>query len=250
VKDNIQDLVKYVTGTGFFDKIKVSATDNGVTLEAMEKEKDVILKGKFNKSIPGLSGDFGLSNLSLLGHISSDPLFNNEESTIDFKYDERAGADDEVVKTPIEMMYVNKSKSTLNYRFMSIKLVPAQPTFAEPKWDVIIKPNRAAIQQFAWAANGLGVYEQYFIPRVHKNELKFFIGEETAAAQRGAVTFASGVQGIFDNKNKWRIKHIQPILALSESADCEMAFSIKGVIQITLNTGIGQYKFLFPAKSG
>ena len=29
---------------------------------------------------------------------------------------------------------------------------------------------------------------------------------------------------------------------------CEMAFSSKGVIQITLNTGLGSYRYIFPAK--
>jgi hypothetical protein len=37
---------------------------------------------------------------------------------------------------------------------------------------------------------------------------------------------------------------------MCESSDCEMAFSSKGVIQITLNTGVGVYKFIFPAKAG
>jgi len=244
VKDNIQDLVKYVTSTGFFEKIKVVATDKKVILEAMEKEKDIILKGSFAKPIAGLEGEFGLSNLSLLGHISSDPQFNAPESNIEFKYDEKDG-----VKNPVEMRYVNKSKSYINYRFMSIKLVPAQPKFAEPVWDIVIRPSSSDVKQFAWAANGLGVYEQYFIPRVQNGELKFFIGEEDAAAQRGAVTFATGIDAKFENRNKWRIKHIQPILAMAEGADCEMSFSIKGVIQIAINTGVGEYKFLFPAKA-
>ena len=41
MKDNIQDLVKYVSSTGFFDKIRISATDKEVTIEAMEKEKEI-----------------------------------------------------------------------------------------------------------------------------------------------------------------------------------------------------------------
>ena len=244
MKDNIQDLVKYVTSTGFFDKIKIVADSKGVAIEAMEKEKDIVLKGTFATPIDGLKGEFGLGNLSLLGHISSDSEFNAKETTIEIVYETR-----ENETNPAELKYVNKSKSHINYRFMPIKLVPKQPTFMEPTWDVVIKPSKSNIEQFAWAANGLGVYEQYFIPKIQNGELKFFIGDEDAASQRGAVTFATGLSQKFDNNNKWRIEHIQPVLKLAHSSDCEMAFSSKGVIQITINTGVGVYKFIFPAKS-
>lgn len=244
MKDNIQDLVKYVTSTGFFDKIRISADDKQVTIEAMEKEKDVVFKGSFLKPIDGLTGEFGLSNLSLLGHISSDQEFGAKESTISVVYEEREGQNN-----PAELTYVNKSKSSINYRFMPIKLVPQQPKFMEPTWDIVVKPSKANVQQFAWAANGLGAYEQYFIPRVVNGELKFFIGEEDAASQRGSVTFATGLTEKFDNTSKWRIEHVQPVLKFADSSDCEMAFSSKGVIQITVSTGVGNYKFIFPAKS-
>ena len=244
MKDNIQDLVKYVTTTGFFDKIKVVASDDNVVIEALEKEKDVVLKGGFSKPISGLNGEFGLSNLSLLAHIASDQEFSSPDSTLEVIYDKKNNED-----VPVELKYVNKSKSHINYRFMAANLVPPQPKFMEPVWDVVVKPAKAKIEQFAWAANGLSAYEQYFIPKIENGELKFYIGDANAASQRGAVTFATDLKGTFDNKNKWRIEHIQPVLKLAISADCEMAFSTKGVIQITINTGVGFYRFIFPAKS-
>lgn len=244
MKDNIQDLVKYVISTGFFDKIKINSNDKGVTIEALEKEKDVVLKGNFLAPIDDLDGEFGLSNLSLLGHISSDQEFTSKDSTIEVIYENKNGQ-----KNPAELKYVNKSKSHINYRFMAANLLPAQPKFMEPTWDVVVKPSKANIEQFAWAANGLSAYEQYFIPKIENGELKFYIGEENGANQRGAVTFAKDLKEKFDNVNKWRIEHIQPVLKLAIAADCEMAFSTKGVIQITINTGVGVYKFIFPAKS-
>lgn len=244
MKDNIQDLVKYVTTTGFFDKIKVNATDTNVVIEALEKEKDVVLKGGFAKPIDGLNGEFGLSNLSLLAHIASDQEFSSKDSVLEVIYEKKNNDD-----VPVELKYVNKSKSHINYRFMAANLVPPQPKFIEPEWDVVVKPAKAKIEQFAWAANGLSAYEQYFIPKIENGELKFYIGDANAASQRGAVTFATDLKEKFDNKNKWRIEHIQPVLKLAISADCEMAFSTKGVIQITINTGVGVYKFIFPAKS-
>lgn len=243
MKDQIQDLVKNVVGTGFFDKIKVTADGKGVTIEAMEKEKEVILKGSFNGPVPGLIGEFGLSNLSLLGHISSDQEFSSPDSKINVVYDDRNGE-----KVPTELGYVNKSKTFVNYRFMSKQLVPDQPKFVEPAWEVTVRPSKANIQQFAWAANGLGAYEQYFIPKVQDGDLRFYIGEEDAANQRGGVVFATGLTQQFDGQNRWKINHLQSVLKLAESSDCEMSFSTKGVIQVKISTGVGVYKFLFPSK--
>lgn len=243
MKDNIQDLVKNVINTGFFEKIKVTADSKGVLLEAMEKEKEVILKGSFVSPIEGLEGGFGLSNLSLLVHIANDPEFNSPDTKVDVTYESKNGE-----KVPTELAYVNKSKSYINYRFMAKELVPDQPKFIEPTWDVVIKPSKSNVQQFTWAANGLGAYEQYFIPKIQDGQLKFFIGEDNAASQRGGVTFATDLKEKFDGQHKWKISHMQSVLKLTDSAECEMAFSTKGVIQVTVNTGVGSYKFLLPAK--
>ena len=243
MKDYIQDLTKYVVSTGFFDKIKITADQKAIKVEALEKEKEVVLKGSFTNPMAEMDGEFGLSNLSLLGHIASDSEFNSKDSTVEIKYETKNGE-----KVPTELAYQNKSKSYINYRFMSKQLIPDQPKVMEPAWDVTIKPSKSNIQQFGWASAGLGAYEQYFIPKIQDGQLKFFIGEEDAASQRGGVVFATDLTEKFEAQHKWKIAQIMAVLKLSETADCEMSFSSKGVIQITLNTGVGTYRYIFPAK--
>ena len=243
LKDYIKDLTTYVTTTGFFDKIKVTAGSKEVSIEAMEKEKEVILKGKFSKPLSDLDGEFGLSNLSLLQTITSDPEFASNDSTMVVTYEEKNG--DQV---PTELAYQNKSKSHINYRFMSKSLIPDQPKFLEPKWDVVITPSKSNIQQFAWASNGLSAYEQYFIPKIVDGNMKFFIGEDTESTQRGGVVFATDRTETFDGQHKWKINQVLAALKVADTCDCEMAFSVKGAIQITLNTGVGTYRYIFPAK--
>lgn len=239
LKDYVQDLVKNVISTGFFDKVKITATSKDIVIEALEKDKDVVLKGKFTTPLDDLNGEFGLSNLSLLSHITSDSEFNSTDSRLEVVYKN---------KVPEELTYENKSKSFINYRFMSTKLIPDQPKFIEPAWDVVIKPTKAHIQQFSWAANGLGAYEQYFTPSIKDGDLKFYIGEDGAANQRGSVTFATDLKEKFDSQHKWKISHIQTVLKLADSTETEMAFSSKGAVQITVSTGVGVYRFIFPAK--
>lgn len=244
LKDNFKDLATYVAGTGCFDKIKVTAGAKEIKLEAMDKNKDVILKAQFNEPVDGLEGEFGLSNLSLLQTITNDPEFQSKESTMTVVYENSTEG-----KVPRELAYENKSKSHINYRFMARQLVPDQPKFIEPKWDVVIVPTKVSIQQFSWAAAGLSAYEQYFIPRIVDGDLRFFIGEDDASTQRGGVVFASDRTENFDSQHKWLIQLVQPVLKLCDSCDCEMSFSVKGAIQIKLNTGIGTYNYIFPAKA-
>lgn len=243
IKDYIQDLTKYVIAPGFFDKIKISADKKSVTIEALEKEKEVVLKGTFSKPLQEMDGEFGLSNLSLLSHIAGDSEFNSKESTVSITYANKDGE-----KVPTELEYTNKSKSYINYRFMAKQLIPDQPKFMEPQWDVTIKPSKSNIQQFGWASSGLGAYEQYFIPKITDGNLKFFIGEDGSANQRGGVVFATELAEKFNSQHKWKIAQVMSVLKLSETADCDMSFSSKGVIQITLNTGVGSYRYIFPAK--
>lgn len=243
LKDYLRDITAYATSTGFFDKIKVTATPKDVIVEAIEKDKDIILKGKFSKSLPDLEGEFGLNNLSLLQTICSDPEFTAKESVASVVYENKAGE-----KIPSEIEYVNKSKSKINYRFMAKNLVPNQPKFMEPKWDLVITPTKASVQQFVLIANGLSAYEQYFIPVAENGELIFYLGKENAATQRGRVNFATELTDDFKSNYSWKILQVLPILKLGDSCDCQMAFSEKGAIQITLNTGIGMYRYIFPAK--
>jgi hypothetical protein len=243
IKDAITDITKNVISTGFFDKIKITAGKKNTTIESLEKDKQVILKASTLHPVDGWEGEFGLSNIGLLSSIVNNSEFTHKDSKLTLVTVEKDG-----VNVPTELQYVNKSKSFISYRFVAKTVVPEQPKYTEPTWDVKIKPTKNAIQQFAWAAASLGAYEQYFIPKTVDGELKFFIGEETAASQRGGTVFATNVIGNFDSSHKWPIAMIGSILKLVDGTDAEMSLSVKGAIQLKLNTGISEYKFIFPAK--
>jgi hypothetical protein len=243
IKDYLKDITTYVTPTAFFDKIKVVATDKEIFTEAIHKDRQVILQGKYLTPIPNFEGEFGLANLSLLQTITNDPEFSYKETTASITYETRNGE-----SVPTELEYENKSKSYINYRFMNKGLLPDLPPYNEPQWEVTIKPTKSNIQQFSWAATGLSQYEQYFIPKIVDGNMKFFIGEDDAATQRGGVVFASDLTETFSSNHKWNVEQMLTVLKITGSSDCEMKFSSKGAIQVMLNTGLSVYKYIFPAK--
>lgn len=236
-------MVKNTISTGFFDKIKVTSGKKGISIEALEGNKQVILKATTQAPVDGWEGEFGLANLSLLQSVVNDSEFAHKDSKLEMQYQARGGQD-----VPSELHYTNKSGTFVAYRFVSKEMVPDQPKYNEPAWDVVVKPTKAAIQQFAWAANSLSSYEQYFIPKTVDGVLKFFIGEEGGANQRGGVQFATNVSGEFDSNHKWPISQIAQVLKLTDGTDAEMKFSIKGAIQLEIKTGLVEYRFVFPAK--
>jgi hypothetical protein len=243
-KDALADISKNVIGTGFFEKIRITAEKQGTMIEALEKDKQVILKGQTKEPIADISGVFGLGNLSLLSSITSDGEYSHKDSVIELVTEQRDGVD-----TPSELHYTNKSQSFIKYRFLSSSLSPDQPKYVEPKWDVKIAPTKKDITQFNWAAASLGNYEQYFYPKTVDGNLLFFIGEENGATQRGGVVFATNVTGEFDTAtHKWPISVMSAILKLTDNATSEMCFSTKGAIQIRLDTGVSIFKYIFPAK--
>lgn len=243
VKDIVHDVVKNVVSTGFFDKIKITAGKKSTTIEALEKDKQVILKAVTTRPVDGWDGEFGLANLNLLTSVVNDSEYGHKDSVLEMQYQQKGGVD-----VPSELHYTNKSNSFIAYRFVSKDLVPDQPKYNEPVWDVTVKPTKSAVQQFTWAAGSLSNYEQYFVPRTVDGNLKFFIGEEGGANQRGGVTFAQNVTGEFSSAHKWPVNLVAPIFKLADGTDAEIRFSCKGAIQVNLSTGLVDYRFIFPAK--
>jgi len=243
IKDALQDITTHVISTGFFDKIKITADSKSAVIEAIEKDKNVILKAKTLRTVSGWEGEFGLANLGLLRSIVGDSDFSHKDSVVDLVTQQRNGVD-----TPVELLYTNKNKSHIAYRFVASTLVSDQPKYTPPKFEVSIKPTKTAIQQFSWASSALTGYETFFYPKTVNGNLVFYIGEEDSASQRGGVTFAENVVGDFDTNHKWPISQVLQILKLAGSSECTFNLSSKGAIQIDISTGVGVYSYIFPAK--
>ena len=83
VKDALADISKNVISTGFFDKIRITAEPKTTLIEAIDKDKQVILKGQTLEPVQDFAGTFGLSNLQLLTSITSDSEYNHKDSVIE-----------------------------------------------------------------------------------------------------------------------------------------------------------------------
>ena len=89
---------------------------------------------------------------------------------------------------------------------------------------------------------GLSV-EKFFGVQVEDNDMFLTFGGT------GKIKFASDVDGTIVKAWTWEIQRVSDILKLSSEAECVMSFSDKGVLKITLNTGLSEYNYILPARA-
>lgn len=249
IKDVIKDVVKHLATPGFFEKAKITGTDDETLLEAISDQKSLVLKAKLKKAVPDFCGSFGLARLGRLQGICNLPKLVKADATIEVIKQKKNG-----VETPQELFFKDGEGQKYYYRFMSAELVPDIPPFTGSA-DVIVKPKRQKITEIAQVANVFGD-DKYFTVKTDKNhQVNFFIGGENSTADRVRQIFGMQEQddnGKFAKLTKgWAfpIAETFAVLKLAENADCVVKFGDrKGFICIEIDSGIGEYQYIIPAK--
>lgn len=259
----LRDLVKNTSNLDV-QIIKVTGDANGkVNIEGMDEGKTVVIKGKFLKDIPEFEGTFGLSNLDELSgylNIYSSPSAKveiiKESKTFSVSVkdeDEQPILDsdgnptyEEVVEDVIaEFHFRLDSEEMMNpYRVVDKRMIPDQYNFLGATWNVEVEPSQASIEKLAKQA-GVG-YTETFGVKTKDDNLYVVLGNPESQA---SFLFAKDVKGEIANPWIWDLSKVLNILKLSSNAECTMSFLDKGVLQITLNTGLAKYNYILPAKA-
>ena len=240
IKDVFLDVSKNVINPGYFETIKITSTRKNTLIEAISGTTTIV-KGVTHSPVSELGEcEFGLSNLGLLSSIVNDSLFKDNESKVELIFEKR-----ESKEIPSEFLYTNKSNSFINYRFVSSNFVGKQPVYSEPKWDIRTKLTKSVVQQFFWLSSSLNGYEKTFTPKLVNGDLKFFIGKENSASQRGGIVISNDITGKFDHEMYWPISTISPVLKLVDGSESELCLNDKAM-QINIDTGVTLFRYIFP----
>ena len=89
--------------------------------------------------------------------------------------------------------------------------------------------------------------ETSFIAKTDGTDLKFYFGDHSTHA--GEFIFQAGVSGTLDKNWAWPVAQVLQILKLAESSTVKMHISNEGALQLTVDSGIGEYQFILPAQS-
>ena len=82
---------------------------------------------------------------------------------------------------------------------------------------------------------------------IRGTELYFNIGD--GISDRAKVLVASDIEGVISKDWKWPLDVVLRILRLGDNANIVLSINSKGLLQIIVDSGIGAYTYLLPAKN-
>ncbi len=242
MRDNLKDIVQHTHGLGFIESAKIINEEGTTSLEAMDDDRTVIVQAKFKQAVPGLSGTFGLPNLSKLNILLNIDEYK-ENANITVNEQERNGE-----TVPFGLHFENANGDFKNdYRFMSKEVVEEKlksVKFKGVNWDVTVEPNSASVARFKMQAQA-NSEEVVFTAKNDGTDLKFYFGD--ASTHAGNFVFAAGVQGALNTGWSWPVAQVLSILNLP--GDITMKFSDAGAAMITVDSGMATYDYILPAQS-
>ena len=244
MKDILQDIVKHTHGLGFLDLVKITGTDTETAIDSMAEDRSVILQGSFHKPQSEMTGTFGMPQLNKLDIHLKCPEYK-EKANITVLTGTRNGAE-----TPTGIHFENEKGDFKNdYRFMNAEIINEKlktVKFKGVKWDVEIEPTVAGVQRFNFQSVA-NTEHNTFVVRTEDGNLVFTFGDQ--ASHGGEFVFATDVKGTINKGWAWPVAQVLQILKLSDSAKVTLKFSNEGAMQITVDSGQGEYNYIIPAQA-
>ena len=246
VKDSFKDILRHTHNLSFITDAKLTGdTDTNTTkIEAVAEDRSVVMYGSLANTVESLDGHIvGLHRMGVLQGYINGPMFDTDKSSIDIVKQDRNG-----VTMPTEIKFNSGSGHKAFYRFMgedAAKEIQV-PVFKGSTWEVNIEPTKQNLKDLNYFSGILGAFEPTFEVTLKDGNLTFDIG--TGASDRTSVPIASDVEGDLANTHSYPLAQVLSIMKLSDVEKCTMHFSDKGALQITVNSGIGSYDYIIPAK--
>lgn len=245
VKDTLKDILKHTHGLGIFEMVKITGTDAETAIETTDAEKTVILKGKTVNVVPDFEdATVGLSRMSVLNGYLQYPGFDDEKATVGIVTQERNGE-----TVPVEVKFEAADGTDAVYRFMLADVINQQLKeikFRGAEFDIDIVPTAKNIKDLVYFNGILGAFESNFSPRIVDKKLYFHIGD--GVSDRTKILIAEGVTAKINADLRWPLDIVLKILKLSDSSNATLSINTKGLLQIKIHSGLGEYTYLLPSK--
>lgn len=247
IADIFRDVLKHTFNTGHMDMVKLSSVDGNIVVEAKVPDHSIVLTGVVPTSIDKLDGVVGLSRMQILKGFLALDCFNEDGARVTVATQMKGES-----SVPAELLFASKGNRVIGtYRFMSPEVAEDQikiPPFKGAVWDVEIVPTTVGMREFTSMNNILSSYEEDFTVKTNGTALEFFVG--SAASSQAKITFATGITGSLKHAWAWPLSQVMAILKLYDTSKTfTMAFSSQGALKITVDSGIGIYEYILPARS-
>ena len=243
IKDTLKDVLRHTHALGIYEMVKVTGTMEETEIETVDADKTVILKGKLKSPVADFVGNtVGLSRMGTLARFLEYPGFTEDTATVEVVTQKRNDED-----VPAEVKFQDENGTDAHYRFMASEIVNQQLkaiNFKGASYDVEINPTAKMLKDLNFFSSALDL-EDTFTPKTEGGNLYFLIGE--AGSDRTKVKVAEAVTGDLTHDFQWPLAIVLKICRLSENANVTMSFNQKGLLQIVVDSGMGEYTYLLPA---
>ena len=250
MRDILKDIVKHTHSLGIIQAAKVTTDGEATTLDAMDDDRTVVLRAKLHDRVPEFEGKFGLGRLGVLNGYLGYESRNTENEVVGTQVEinrvERNGAE-----VPAEFNFTIPGILNSTYRVITAELVDAQiktANFKGAKWDVEVMPTQQAIKDLQQTAAILSAYDPLFTVKTVDGDLQFTIGD--ASTDKADLTFARNVSGELKSGWSFPLATVLTILKLGDTSSMSIKISDQGAMAIHVDSGMGLYEYILPAKSG
>jgi hypothetical protein len=239
MKEILQNIVTNTFDLGCFELVRVYGTEEETIINGLAGDRSVIVEGRLAEPVSELIGIFGMPNMATLKTI----LGINEYDT-DSKITVKTGKNG-----PENLHFENAAGDFQNdYRFMVKDIVNElleKVKFKGAEWAIELVPNVAAIQRLKFQAMANNTEDTFQMKTVEK-DLIFTFGDHSTHA--GNFIFEHDVNGSLTvNDWFWPVQNIINILSLT--GDKSMRISNDGATEITVDSGLAKYTYVFPAQT-
>lgn len=238
MKNFLQDLVSHTHP--LLTIVRVTASDDKISIDSLSEDQTVILSATTHKTIPNLVGTFGMPNIHKLDLHLKCPEYR-DNANISIISESRGG-----VQIPTGIHFKNESGDFENdYRFMSREIIDLKlqtVEFAGAKWNVSFTPTQLNIQRFKLQA-AAHTEQTLFKVETKDNNLIFSFGDLNTHA--GSFVFEQNIAGSLRTPKAFPKTPVMAVLSLD--GDKVLKISDSGALQITVDSGIAEYNYIFPA---
>ena len=246
IKDVLKDVLRHTHDLSIFEMVKVKGTSEVTEVETVDADKTVILKGTLNNPVVDfIDSTVGLSSMGVLKGYIQYPGFEDENATVQVKTQDRNGD-----TVPTEVEFVSADGIDAHYRFMLADVINQQLKdikFKGAEFDVTIEPTQKMLKDLTYFNSILGAYEANFSPKTEDGALVFNVGD--GASNRTKIVVNNNVDGEINTDWNWPLDVVLRILRLGDNSTIDMSFNNQGLLQIKVDSGMGVYTYLLPARS-
>jgi hypothetical protein len=238
MKDSLQDLISHIHGLSDIDVIKIMGTAQDTSFAAVSQREDgkIVIEGSLSTPDSEFIGTFGMPNLVKLKTILGFEEYDANSNI----YTHR---DNGIAKS---INFENKNKDFTNsYRLMAESIVVEKVKtviFKGTTWNIEFDPTVDNIMRLKKQAQA-NAEENLFKVRVENGELRIHFGDP--ATHSGNFVFHPQVSGTLASTLQFPVNLVIQILSMVGNKT--MRISERGILEITIDSGIATYRYLIPA---